>query len=235
MRVSARADYALRAAAELAVASPGERLKRDALAARQDIPVEFLEHILLELKHAGIVQSQRGPRGGFRLARRPRRHPPGRRHPGGGRPDGQRSGFDDPERVSTTSSAKNLPRRLDRRPSRLRAPSRVRHAPGPHRRELAPLAMEAAHRGARRLDLSRSGGFATLGPRQRTPTPASPPTPSLSTRPQRRLIHRVQTRRTAQVDDDADHQHHDHRRQQPRGVGELTGELSRTPIDGAGR
>ena len=70
MRVSARADYALRACAELAVAGD-ELLKRDAIAARQDIPVEFLESVLLALKHAGIVQSQRGASGGFRLARPP--------------------------------------------------------------------------------------------------------------------------------------------------------------------
>ena len=68
MRVSARADYALRACAELAIAGDA-RLKRDAIAARQDIPVEFLESVLLALKHAGIVQSQRGASGGFRLAR----------------------------------------------------------------------------------------------------------------------------------------------------------------------
>ena len=70
VRVSARADYALRACAELAVAGDA-RLKRDAIAARQDIPVEFLESVLLALKHAGIVQSQRGASGGFRLARPP--------------------------------------------------------------------------------------------------------------------------------------------------------------------
>lgn len=71
MRVSAKADYALRAAAELASAEPGERLKRDLIAARQEIPVEFLESVLLSLKNAGIVQSQRGASGGFRLARPP--------------------------------------------------------------------------------------------------------------------------------------------------------------------
>jgi Rrf2 family protein len=71
VRVSARADYALRAAAELATATDGERVKRETLAARQDIPVEFLESVLLDLKHAGIVQSQRGAAGGFRLARPP--------------------------------------------------------------------------------------------------------------------------------------------------------------------
>jgi Rrf2 family protein len=70
MHVSARADYALRAAAELAGA--GEvRLKRETIADRQGIPTEFLESILLELKHAGIVQSHRGAAGGFRLGRSP--------------------------------------------------------------------------------------------------------------------------------------------------------------------
>lgn len=68
MRVTARSDYALRAVAELAVAE--ERLvRREDIAARQEIPVEFLESVLLALKHAGIVQSQRGAQGGFRLAR----------------------------------------------------------------------------------------------------------------------------------------------------------------------
>ena len=68
MRVSARSDYALRAVAELAVAGD-RRLKRDVIAHRQQIPLEFLESVLLSLKHAGIVQSQRGAGGGFRLAR----------------------------------------------------------------------------------------------------------------------------------------------------------------------
>lgn len=68
MRVTARSDYALRAVAELATADGGV-LKRDEIVARQQIPTEFLESVLLALKHAGIVQSRRGPNGGFRLAR----------------------------------------------------------------------------------------------------------------------------------------------------------------------
>ena len=70
MRVSARADYALRAVAELAVAD-GRLLNREELSTRQRIPVQFLESVLLALKHAGVVQSQRGAKGGFRLARPP--------------------------------------------------------------------------------------------------------------------------------------------------------------------
>ena len=68
MRVSAKADYALRAAAELAASGPGP-LTRERIAASQSIPMDYLESILLELKHRGIVQSQRGSSGGFRLAR----------------------------------------------------------------------------------------------------------------------------------------------------------------------
>src|SRR3954469_8853751 len=68
MRVSAKADYALRAAAELAAAAAGP-MKAERISDAQDIPIKFLESILLELKHAGIVRSQRGPDGGYALAR----------------------------------------------------------------------------------------------------------------------------------------------------------------------
>ena len=68
MRVSAKADYAVRAAAELAAAEEGP-VKGEKLADAQDIPLQFLEHILLELKHAGIVRARRGAKGGYWLAR----------------------------------------------------------------------------------------------------------------------------------------------------------------------
>ena len=68
MRVSAKADYAVRAAAELAAADEGP-IKGERLAEAQDIPLQFLEHILLELKHAGIVRARRGAKGGYWLAR----------------------------------------------------------------------------------------------------------------------------------------------------------------------
>ena len=70
MRVSAKVDYALRAAAELA-AAPGDPVKREAIAAAQGIPDPFLEQILLALKRAGIVRTRRGPEGGYWLAREP--------------------------------------------------------------------------------------------------------------------------------------------------------------------
>ena len=68
MRVSAKADYALRAAAELASADPGP-VKGERVAQAQGIPLKFLENILLELRHHGLVQSQRGADGGYWLAR----------------------------------------------------------------------------------------------------------------------------------------------------------------------
>jgi Rrf2 family protein len=67
MRITAKADYAVRAALELA-ASDGA-VKGDALASAQQIPLKFLENILIDLRHAGIVRSQRGPEGGYWLAR----------------------------------------------------------------------------------------------------------------------------------------------------------------------
>jgi Rrf2 family protein len=67
MRLSARADYALRAAIELA-AQDG-RVTADQLAQAQGIPGKFLETILTHLRRSNIVRSQRGPDGGFWLAR----------------------------------------------------------------------------------------------------------------------------------------------------------------------
>src|SRR4051794_14167381 len=69
MRVSAKADYAIRATAELAASEGAGQLRADRIAEAQDIPIKFLESILLELKHAGIVRSQRGAEGGYALAR----------------------------------------------------------------------------------------------------------------------------------------------------------------------
>ena len=69
MRISAKTDYAVRAVVELA-ASPGNKpMRAETVATTQGIPLNFLENILGELRHAGILRSQRGPDGGFRLAR----------------------------------------------------------------------------------------------------------------------------------------------------------------------
>jgi Rrf2 family protein len=70
MRLSAKADYALRASVELASLGEGH-VKAEALARAQSIPLRFLEQILLDLKHAGLLSSQRGAEGGYWLARAP--------------------------------------------------------------------------------------------------------------------------------------------------------------------
>jgi Rrf2 family protein len=70
MRVSAKVDYALRAAIELAAAAPAQ-VKGERLATAQAIPHKFLENILVDLRHGGLVASQRGADGGYRLARSP--------------------------------------------------------------------------------------------------------------------------------------------------------------------
>ena len=67
MRISAKADYALRATAELAAAGGGP-VKGEALATAQGIPPKFLENILGDLRHARLVRSQRGADGGYWLA-----------------------------------------------------------------------------------------------------------------------------------------------------------------------
>jgi Rrf2 family protein len=70
MRVSAKADYAVRAAVELAAsgsesASP---IKGERVAEAQGIPLKFLENILVDLRVAGLINSRRGPEGGYWLA-----------------------------------------------------------------------------------------------------------------------------------------------------------------------
>ena len=70
MRVSAKVDYAVRACIELAHAGDGPT-KGERIAQVQEIPLKFLENILAELRHDGIVHSQRGSEGGYWLARRP--------------------------------------------------------------------------------------------------------------------------------------------------------------------
>ena len=62
MRVSAKADYAVRASIELAAA--GGMVTADQIAQAQGIPVNFLENILTELRRAGIVHTRRGAEGG---------------------------------------------------------------------------------------------------------------------------------------------------------------------------
>lgn len=69
MRISARADYAVRAALQLAASGGDGPLKAEAIADAQDIPHKFLESILNDMRRGGLVLSQRGGTGGYRLAR----------------------------------------------------------------------------------------------------------------------------------------------------------------------
>ena len=68
MHISARADYAVRAMIALAAVEPAMTTS-EALASAQALPRKFLEAILADLRRGGLVQSQRGAEGGYRLAR----------------------------------------------------------------------------------------------------------------------------------------------------------------------
>ncbi|HJX48503.1 MAG TPA: Rrf2 family transcriptional regulator [Gaiellaceae bacterium] len=69
MRTTAKADYAVRAAVELAAAGAGDPVKAEQISEAQSIPLNFLENILAELRRGGIVESRRGAAGGYLLAR----------------------------------------------------------------------------------------------------------------------------------------------------------------------
>lgn len=69
MRVSAKSDYALRALIALCAEKDGAAVTAEELSKRQDIPHGFLQSILADLRRAGVVVSQRGQSGGWRLAR----------------------------------------------------------------------------------------------------------------------------------------------------------------------
>jgi Rrf2 family protein len=68
MHVTAKVDYGVRAMIELAAADGGP-VKGEVIAASQEIPLKFLENIMMELRHGRLIYSQRGAEGGYRLAR----------------------------------------------------------------------------------------------------------------------------------------------------------------------
>jgi Rrf2 family protein len=72
MQVTAKAEYALRAATVLALSGPGP-MKSEAIAAAEEIPLRFLHNILAALTRAGILSSLRGADGGYELTRAPAR------------------------------------------------------------------------------------------------------------------------------------------------------------------
>ena len=69
MRVSAKSDYALRALIEMASRHDGKAVSAEELGKQQEIPHGFLQAILADLRRAGIVMSQRGQSGGWRMGR----------------------------------------------------------------------------------------------------------------------------------------------------------------------
>jgi Rrf2 family protein len=70
VKVSAKADYAVRAAAELAAAQDkGAPVRAESIATAQGIPQRFLENILSDLRQNGLIRSQRGSEGGYWLAK----------------------------------------------------------------------------------------------------------------------------------------------------------------------
>ncbi len=70
MKFSKKSEYGLRALIELSRSYP-RPVTRQEMGERQNVPVEYLEHILLSLKHAGLVSSTRGAQGGFALIKPP--------------------------------------------------------------------------------------------------------------------------------------------------------------------
>ena len=70
MRISAKGEYAAKAVLYLSLKYPGVATIHE-VAKRHSIPVKYLEHILLALKKAGLLESRRGMRGGYMLARPP--------------------------------------------------------------------------------------------------------------------------------------------------------------------
>ncbi|HEY5121313.1 MAG TPA: Rrf2 family transcriptional regulator [Acidimicrobiales bacterium] len=67
MQIPAKADYAIRAL--LTLAASDHSVSAEHLAQEQELPAKFLGAILSDLRRGGMVTSQRGPEGGFRLAR----------------------------------------------------------------------------------------------------------------------------------------------------------------------
>ncbi|NNN03699.1 MAG: Rrf2 family transcriptional regulator [Acidimicrobiaceae bacterium] len=67
MQIPAKAEYAIRALLTLAASETS--VSAEHLAQQQDLPAKFLGAILSDLRKGGLVTSQRGPEGGFRLAR----------------------------------------------------------------------------------------------------------------------------------------------------------------------
>jgi Rrf2 family protein len=69
VKISAKAEYAVRALLVLAADTEGKPIRGETIARSQNMPMKFVENTLVELGRAGLVKSQRGPSGGFRLGK----------------------------------------------------------------------------------------------------------------------------------------------------------------------
>ena len=69
MRISTRGRYALRAIVDLALNEDGGLVQQEEIARRQDIPSPYLARLMAQLARAGLLRGERGPGGGYRLAR----------------------------------------------------------------------------------------------------------------------------------------------------------------------
>lgn len=69
MKISTKGRYAVRAMVDLAMQDDTSLVLLKDIASRQDLPERYLEHLMLSLKNAGLVRSNRGARGGYSLAR----------------------------------------------------------------------------------------------------------------------------------------------------------------------
>jgi Rrf2 family protein len=69
VHISAKADYAVRALLVMAAAPDGKPIKGETIARSQNMPIKFVENTLVELRRSGLVASQRGTAGGFKLGK----------------------------------------------------------------------------------------------------------------------------------------------------------------------
>ena len=136
MKVTAKADYAVRAVLELAAADGG-LVKADRIAEAQGIPRHFLDNILTDLRRAGIVATHRGADGGSRLARPAKDDHAGRRH--AGHRGAARRGARHPPGVTVVRRAGRAPARgVDRGAGRVAGRAREGHRGRRRRRASAP-------------------------------------------------------------------------------------------------
>jgi Rrf2 family protein len=69
VHISAKADYAVRALLVMAADPDGKPIKGETIARSQGMPIKFVENTLVELRRTGLVASQRGTAGGFKLGK----------------------------------------------------------------------------------------------------------------------------------------------------------------------